>query len=210
MRGSPSVPQVTSASVDKGPYWNAPLNTNVPGRTAVNPFASQGTAAPGAPATQPPAASGLFAPAQTAQQPQPMQGSPYWTYGAAPQTYFQGNALPNMGWPGQTTGNSPASSPTAPSSNTNNPTGLARGGALSRDQEFRTGSGNHRVSGPGTETSDSIPAMLSNHEYVLDAEDMRQIGGGDPVRGADRLDRDRRNLARGNGVLAQFAKTRRR
>ncbi|MCO1338092.1 phage tail tape measure protein [Kocuria polaris] len=33
------------------------------------------------------------------------------------------------------------------------------------------------VVGPGTETSDSIPAMLSNGEYVLTAADVRAMGG---------------------------------
>lgn len=33
-----------------------------------------------------------------------------------------------------------------------------------------------RVSGPGTETSDDVPAMLSDGEYVLNAEAVKQIG----------------------------------
>ena len=196
LTGSGAAPaQVGPSSVNNGPYWNAPLNTNAPGRTAVNPFASQGSSASAPPQ----------APPQTPSQSVPSsQPSNYWTYGGPEQTFFQGNSLTSTGWPGQV---APTQTPTQmPSSSTPaNPTGLARGGALNRNLEFRTGSGNHRVMGPGTETSDSIPAMLSNHEYVLDAQDMREIGGGDPVRGADRLDRDRRKLARGRGVLAQFA-----
>ncbi len=191
--GTPKAAALPNASsVDKGPYFNAALNTNVPGRTAVNPFSSSLP-------TQAPAA-----PVVAVQQPQGQQPSPYWTYGSPEMTYFQGNALPNMGWPGNPTTQVPVQAAPNPSL----PTGMARGGALARDKEFRTGSGNHRVSGPGTETSDSIPAMLSNHEYVLDAEDMRKIGGGDPVRGANRLDRDRKNLSRGRGVLAKFASER--
>lgn len=39
---------------------------------------------------------------------------------------------------------------------------------------FRTGG---RVSGPGTSTSDSIPARLSNNEHVLTAKDVKNMGG---------------------------------
>ena len=200
--GTPQAPALpNSSSVNNGPYWNAPLNTSVPGRTAVNPFASNSAV------IQPPTQTPIATAAPMTTAPQPPQQSPYWTYGSPEMTYFQGNSLANMGWPGNpTSATTQAPVQTAPAApNSGLPTGMASGGALRRDKEFRTGSGNHRVSGPGTETSDSIPAMLSNHEYVLDAEDMRLIGGGDPKRGADRLDRDRRKLSRGRGVLAQFA-----
>lgn len=138
-------------STNLGPTYNMPLNTNVPGRTAVSPF----------------------------QSPTPTS---YYTYGQGPeQTFFQGNNLSNFGF--------------------------ARGGALNaaNEQEFRTGSGQHRVRGPGTETSDSIPARLSNNEYVLDANDVRKLGGGDVHRGSKRLDMWRKQLDRGGGPLAQIA-----
>lgn len=49
----------------------------------------------------------------------------------------------------------------------------ARGGAM----EFprRTG----QIQGPGTETSDDIPAMLSDGEFVMTAQAVRGAGGGD-------------------------------
>src|SRR5699024_2438042 len=40
--------------------------------------------------------------------------------------------------------------------------------------KFATGG---RVSGPGTSTSDSIPARLSNNEHVLTAKDVKNLGG---------------------------------
>lgn len=43
---------------------------------------------------------------------------------------------------------------------------------------FRTGG---HVWGAGTETSDSIPAMLSHNEHVLTAKDVRNLGGHDSV-----------------------------
>lgn len=197
------------SSVALGPYFNQPLNTNVPGRTAVNPFPAQAPATSSqaptqAPANQPPPQAPAATTSNTGLPPGEAPNS-YWTYGAPQPNYFNNNGLPSMGWPG---GVPPSSMPMSQMTSAPNPGVplLAHGGALGRahDQEFRTGSGNHRVAGPGTETSDSIPAMLSNHEYVLDAEDMSLIGGGDPVRGADRLDRDRRELARGRGVLSRF------
>ena len=43
------------------------------------------------------------------------------------------------------------------------------------------------VSGPGTETSDSIPAQLSNNEFVVTADAVRAAGGGDIDLGAQKF-----------------------
>ena len=43
------------------------------------------------------------------------------------------------------------------------------------------------VSGPGTETSDSIPAQLSNNEFVITADAVRAAGGGDIDLGAQKF-----------------------
>ena len=43
------------------------------------------------------------------------------------------------------------------------------------------------VEGPGTGTSDSVPAMLSDGEFVLTAKAVRGAGGGDRDVGAARL-----------------------
>ena len=104
----------------------------------------------------------------------------YGTYGGPEQTYFTGNSLLNYGF--------------------------AKGGALSRipERDFRTGSGAGRVRGPGTETSDSIPARLSDGEYVLDSTDVKKIGHGSTARGTKALDRARPQLARGRGALSQL------
>lgn len=47
-------------------------------------------------------------------------------------------------------------------------------------KNFATGG---RVSGPGTSTSDSIPARLSNNEHVLSAKDVKNLGGHGSVYG---------------------------
>ena len=59
------------------------------------------------------------------------------------------------------------------------------------------------ISGPGTGTSDSIPAMLSDGEHVLTKQEVSQIGGGDNDLGHQRLYAMRENLrsqANMNGI----------
>ena len=43
------------------------------------------------------------------------------------------------------------------------------------------------ITGPGTPTSDSIPAMLSDGEFVMNAKAVRGAGGGNRVEGAKRM-----------------------
>jgi hypothetical protein len=111
----------------------------------------------------------------------------YYTYGQPPpssaeQLYFSGNQLTNYGW------GAPAA---------------AHGGSMRRSG-FDTRQRDRYVRGPGSSTSDSIPARLSDGEYVLDAKDVTRIGGGSNVRGAKVLDRVRKHLDRGGGPLARL------
>lgn len=56
----------------------------------------------------------------------------------------------------------------------------AVGGPMTRDNfPRRTG----MIQGPGTETSDDIPAMLSDGEFVMTARAVRGAGGGDRQQG---------------------------
>lgn len=67
------------------------------------------------------------------------------------------------------------------------------------------GGGSYAVNGPGTGRSDEIPALLSDGEYVMDAETVALLGDGSSKAGAERLDQLRvkirkdkgRNLAKG-------------
>ena len=43
------------------------------------------------------------------------------------------------------------------------------------------------IMGPGTPTSDSVPAMLSDGEFVMNARAVRGAGGGDRQQGAKRM-----------------------
>lgn len=63
--------------------------------------------------------------------------------------------------------------------------GFAKGGISTLSNKFprRTG----KISGPGTETSDSIPAMLSDGEFVMTAKAVRGAGGGSRREGAKRM-----------------------
>jgi hypothetical protein len=64
--------------------------------------------------------------------------------------------------------------------------GYAKGGGirtLAQRYPRRTG----QISGPGTETSDSIPAMLSDGEFVMTARAVRGAGGGSRRDGAKRM-----------------------
>ena len=50
-----------------------------------------------------------------------------------------------------------------------------------------TAAGGGEVEGPGTGTSDSVPARLSDGEFVLTAKAVRGAGGGDRNIGAARM-----------------------
>ena len=59
--------------------------------------------------------------------------------------------------------------------------------------------GGKAVNGPGTGRSDEIPAMLSDGEYVIDAETVALLGDGSSKAGAERLDQFRINVRRDKG-----------
>lgn len=56
------------------------------------------------------------------------------------------------------------------------------------------------VRGPGTGRSDDIEALLSDGEYVIDAESVALLGDGSLDAGADRLDEMRENLRKHKGT----------
>ena len=55
------------------------------------------------------------------------------------------------------------------------------------------------VRGGGTGTSDSIPAKLSDGEYVIDAQTVSMLGDGSSDAGAKKLDELRHNIRKHKG-----------
>jgi hypothetical protein len=64
------------------------------------------------------------------------------------------------------------------------PRGYAKGGDAKVTQFPRR---NGPINGPGTGTSDDIPAMLSDGEFVFTAKAVRNAGGGSRRKGAARM-----------------------
>lgn len=106
----------------------------------------------------------------------------YWSYGGTPEKQFFGN-------------------------NSLKAFGFADGGYVDDDEvyptydgrPFSTEEGDSHVRGPGTGTSDSIDARLSDGEYVLTAREISDAGLGDNAKGAMKLDRLRKS-----GALTRF------
>lgn len=57
----------------------------------------------------------------------------------------------------------------------------------------------HYVKGGGTGTSDSIPAVLSDGEYVMDAQTVSMLGDGSSDAGANKLDKMREEVRKHKG-----------
>jgi hypothetical protein len=64
------------------------------------------------------------------------------------------------------------------------PVGAAKGGSMDRTEFPRK---NGAINGPGTGTSDDIPAMLSDGEFVFTARAVRGMGDGSRRQGAKRM-----------------------
>jgi len=68
------------------------------------------------------------------------------------------------------------------------------GGGIASIRDFTGGGG---VDGPGTGKSDSIPAMLSDGEFVMTANAVKGFGGGNREQGAQKLYSMMRNAESG-------------
>lgn len=77
------------------------------------------------------------------------------------------------------------------------PQGFAEGG--STGYGYSEGGDSRYVEGPGDGRDDQIPAMLSDGEYVFDAETVALLGNGSNKAGADRLDKFRVNIRKHKG-----------
>ena len=63
-----------------------------------------------------------------------------------------------------------------PYGSSSNPYGLAQGGIIGLAQGGDFPRKNGPIAGPGTETSDEVPAMLSDGEFVVNAKTVRGLG----------------------------------
>ncbi len=68
------------------------------------------------------------------------------------------------------------------------PTGMAEGGMFAAKRGGSPDRTEFAVNGPGTGRSDDIPAVLSDGEYVIDAETVALLGDGSSKAGAKKLD----------------------
>jgi hypothetical protein len=80
----------------------------------------------------------------------------------------------------------------------NKPTGMARGGPLSKIAYFAEGSGSGR--------EDTIDSKLSDGEYVFDAETVALLGDGSSKGGAKKLDQMRQEIRKHKGKLLAAGK----
>jgi hypothetical protein len=104
----------------------------------------------------------------------PMGDVDWLTYGQRPELNFFDYAAQNN--PAPITTPVPGN-PAGPIMQQRDPMAMAKGGR----SEFA-------VNGPGTGRSDDIPAVLSDGEYVIDAETVALLGDGSSKAGAKKLD----------------------
>jgi hypothetical protein len=122
----------------------------------------------------------------------PMGDQDWLTYGTRPELNFFDYAQPATPAPALPT---PITSPIP-----NNPAGpsmyapevdnmrFAQGGSLAAKRGGSPRRTEFAVNGPGTGRSDDIPAVLSDGEYVIDAETVALLGDGSNKAGAKKLD----------------------
>lgn len=118
----------------------------------------------------------LPAPNMQPATPRSMAGTDWYRYGYGPEQSFFSNV--------------PQGAPNTSKAYT----GYAEGGAA--------GMGHHSsfaVGGPGDGRDDKIPAMLSDGEYVMDAETVSMLGNGSSKAGAEALDKFRVNIRKHKG-----------
>jgi hypothetical protein len=115
----------------------------------------------------------------------------YYTYGTRPEARFfeQGLKLEQPTQPEPPQG--PPSKPPVeePVFATGGLTGYAKGGSKS----------SRYVDGPGSGRDDKIPALLSDGEYVIDAETLALLGDGSTKEGARRMDKFRAKIRKHKG-----------
>jgi hypothetical protein len=136
---------------------------------------------------------GLTAPPGTAYARQDLSDVDWATYGERPEVaMFSYVPRPGEGPLPSAADAQNSIQPSAPPIMNEDEGAMARGGLVG----YAAGGG---VNGPGDGREDVIPAMLSDGEYVIDAETVALLGNGSSKAGADALDRFRVNLRKHKG-----------
>ena len=115
----------------------------------------------------------------------PLGDVDWLTYGQRPELKFFDYAVRNN--PAPVTTPVPGN-PAGPIMEERDPMVMAEGGALAAKRGGRSRRTEFAVNGPGTGRSDDIPAVLSDGEYVIDAETVALLGDGSSKAGAKKLD----------------------
>jgi hypothetical protein len=108
----------------------------------------------------------------------PPEGFEQFMSGSPGERWLEQNPDQRIRYGGVTTGFSPQYNPYAYT-----PQGKAKGGSMDKEFPRKTGP----INGPGTGTSDDIPAMLSDGEFVFTAKAVRNMGDGSRRKGAQRM-----------------------
>jgi hypothetical protein len=122
----------------------------------------------------------------TTRTARPLGDQDWLTYGTRPELkFFDYSATPAN--PAPVTSPVPGN-PAGPIMQQRDPTAMAEGGALAAKRGGQSRRTEFAVNGPGTGRSDEIPAVLSDGEYVIDAETVALLGDGSSKAGAKKLD----------------------
>ena len=116
----------------------------------------------------------------------PMGDEDWLTYATRPELSFF-DYVPAGRAPVPVTTPTP-NTPSAPSMYVPDDNRFARGGPLAARRGGQSQRTEFAVNGPGTGRSDDIPAVLSDGEYVIDAETVALLGDGSSKAGAKKLD----------------------
>jgi hypothetical protein len=122
----------------------------------------------------------------TTRTARPLGDQDWLTYGTRPELkFFDYSTTPAN--PAPVTSPVPGN-PAGPIMQQRDTTAMAEGGALAAKRGGRSRRTEFAVNGPGTGRSDEIPAVLSDGEYVIDAETVALLGDGSSKAGAKKLD----------------------
>ena len=127
-------------------------------------------------------------PANPAPVTSPLPGNPAGPIMAEDKIRHSEEGIPLWMQLGLPNPNAPATQAAGQIMEERDPMAMAEGGAFAAKRGGRSQRTEFAVNGPGTGRSDDIPAVLSDGEYVIDAETVALLGDGSSKAGAKKLD----------------------